>query len=185
VSNNSQIHKSAQVSEKGVEIGANCIIEEFVSIKPGTIIGDNCIIQAGSRLGDSGFEFKRTSDGILAVNHDAGLIIGNNVQVGANSTVGRGFLGKDTSIGDDTKIDFGVSIAHRSSIGKRVFIAAGVVVSGSTQIGSDTWIGPSAVISNGLTIGERSHIALGSVVVKSFPENSWLMGVPARNVPKS
>jgi UDP-3-O-[3-hydroxymyristoyl] glucosamine N-acyltransferase len=185
VSKSARIHHTAQISKYGVQIGANCIIEEFASIKPGTILGDNCVIQAGSRLGDSGFEFKRTSEGILAIAHDGGLILGQNVQIGANSTLGRGFLSMDTTIGDDTKIDFGVSIAHRSTIGDRVFIAAGVVVSGSTFIGSDTWIGPSAVISNGLMIGENSHIALGSVVVKSFPANSWLMGVPARNIPKN
>ena len=184
ISDSSQIHPSVEIPKFGVRIGENCIIEEYVSIKSGTSIGNDCVIQAGARLGDSGFEFKRTTKGIISVAHDAGLIIEDHVQIGANSTLGRGFMGRDTLIGEQTKIDFGVSIAHRARIGKRVFIAAGVVVSGSTDIGSDTWIGPSAVLSNGLTIGEGSHVALGSVVVKSFPEKSWLMGVPARNIPK-
>ena len=184
ISGSSQVHPSVDIPKFGVRIGENSVIGEFVSIKSGTSIGHNCVIQAGVRLGDSGFEFKRTSKGIITVVHDAGLIIEDHVQVGANSTLGRGFMGKDTLIGEQTKLDFGVSIAHRSRIGKRVFIAAGVVVSGSTEIGSDTWIGPSAVLSNGLTIGEGSHIALGSVVFKSFPEKSWLMGDPARNIPK-
>lgn len=176
------INDKAQIDEYGVVIGKNTRIDAFTTIRKGTTIGNHCVIQAGSKIGESGFEFKRTTKGILEVVHDAGVTIGNNVQIGANSTIGKGFLGKDTVIGDNTKIDFGVSVAHRSEIGKEVFIAAGVVVSGNVKLGSNSWVGPSATLSSSISIGERSFIALGSVVVANFPANSRLMGVPARKV---
>jgi acetyltransferase-like isoleucine patch superfamily enzyme len=178
-----RIHPTAVISPTGVRILGGSEIGPFTVIEAGTSIGSDCVIQAGAKLGLSGFEFKRTLTGIISVRHENGLEIGNNVQVGANSTIGNGFLGTSTKILDDSKIDFGVSIAHRSQVGRRVFIAAGAVISGSVEIGDDCWIGPSATLSNGIRIGHRSFVALGSVVVSNFDDDSRLMGVPARKVP--
>lgn len=182
ISPSALIHESASIENTGVVIGESTIIGPFVTISRGSKIGKNCIIQAGAKIGESGFEFKRTSKGILAVNHESGTTIEDNVQVGANSTVGRGFLGQDTIIGKDTKIDFGVSIAHRSKVGSGVFIAAGAVISGNVKIGDLTWIGPSATLSNSISIGAESFVAIGSVVLSSCPPKSRLLGVPAKQI---
>jgi UDP-3-O-[3-hydroxymyristoyl] glucosamine N-acyltransferase len=185
ISSSAKVSPSAYISPRGVRIGSQTVVDEFVSIQAGTTIGQNCVIQSGCRLGDSGFEFKRTKYGIVSVFHDGGLDIGDEVYIGANSTIARGFLGKDTKLGKQTKIDFGVSIAHRTQIGERVFVAAGTVISGSVLVGDDTWIGPSVVVSNGIEIGRSSHIVLGSIVLKGMKENSWYMSVPERNILRS
>ena len=79
------------------------------------IIGENCIIRAGAIIGASGFEHKRTSKGILSVMHDGRVRIANEVEIGADTNIAKGFYGRDTIIGDQTKIDALVHVAHAVS----------------------------------------------------------------------
>jgi UDP-3-O-[3-hydroxymyristoyl] glucosamine N-acyltransferase len=163
------IHSTAFVAQQNVIIGKNCIIEPNVTILDGVEIGEDCVVRAGAVLGISGFEMKRTSHGILPVEHDGTVIIGNQVEIGPNNTIIKGFHNRHTVIGNETKFDALVHFAHGAKIGKRSLIAAHAMIAGSATIGDDVWIGPSASVSSGVCIGNNAFITLGSVVVKNVP----------------
>ena len=155
----------ASISDKNVVIERDVIIEANVSILPNVTIGAGSIIRAGAIIGSSGFEYKRTSEGLMPVVHDGHLNIGANVEVGGGSHVGQGFSFAQTEICDGTKLDALVHFAHGSRIGTHSLIAAGTIVSGSARIGHNVWIGPGCVISNGVSIGDNAFIGIGSVVL--------------------
>lgn len=170
------IHDKAYVSEYNVQIGKNVIIEPNVTILPDVVIGDNCIIRANTVIGAEGFEHKRTSKGILSVFHTGKVIIGNNVEIGASNAISKGFIFSDTIIGDETRTDNLVHIAHSAQIGKRCFLPACAMVAGDTRIGDDCWIGPNASISSQVKLGNKSFITIGAVVTKDVQENQTVSG---------
>jgi UDP-3-O-[3-hydroxymyristoyl] glucosamine N-acyltransferase len=170
------VHPTAFVASINVKIGKNCLIEPNVTILDSVEIGDDCIVRAGAVLGINGFEMKRTSRGILMVEHDGKVIIGNKIEIGPNNTIIKGFHYRHTIIGDDTKFDALIHFAHCAQIGKRCRIAAQAMIAGSATIGDDVWIGPNASVSSGVTIGDNAFITLGSVVVKNVPSFSKVTG---------
>jgi len=170
------IHNSANISDYNVVIGEKVEIGPNVTILPDVEIGDNSIIHAGSILGCYGFEIKRTLKGILSVIHDGKLIIGKNVQIGFNSTIYKGFKRNYTIIGNFTKIDNLVYIAHGVKIGEECFIIGNSMISGSSELGDRVWVGPSAVISNKLKIGSDAMISIGSVVTRDVKSNQKVTG---------
>jgi UDP-3-O-[3-hydroxymyristoyl] glucosamine N-acyltransferase len=170
------VSQSAYIEEKNVTIGARTVIEPGAVILGPAIIGENCIIRAGAIIGASGFEHKRTSKGILSVTHDGRVRIANEVEIGAGTNVAKGFHGRDTVIGDQTKVDALVHIAHAVSIGARCLIAAQAVLCGSVIVGDDVWIGPSVTISNGLKVGNGAFITIGSCVVRDVREGERVTG---------
>lgn len=176
VSSSSSIHESAFISPTGVIIEDGVTIEPMVSILSGTIIKKGSLIRAGSTIGAEGFEHKRTESGILSVVHDGSAIIGEDVEIGANNTIAKGILGVDTTIGNQTKTDCLVHIAHSSSIGERCLIAASAMIAGSVKMGSDVWIGPNSTISSGISIGKNSSVTLGSVVTRDVPDGQKVTG---------
>jgi len=169
-----EIHPTALISESGVEIGANCVVEPGVTIQPGTFIGANSIIRAGSHIGSDALDIKEDEHGNpLMTDHLGGVQIGENVEIGHNSVVDRSiFRQTATTIGEYTKIGCLSNISHGVQIGARNKIAAGVKICGSTTIGEDNWIGPGAIVSNLLSVGSRNYIALGSHVLTDL-ENDW------------
>jgi UDP-3-O-[3-hydroxymyristoyl] glucosamine N-acyltransferase len=169
------IHKTAYVAERNVIIGKNCIINAHATILEDVELGDNCVIQSGAVLGSEGFEYKRVKNGILPVYHDGKAIIGNFVDIGANTCIDKGFSFRDTIIGDETKIDNLVHIGHSANIGKRCFIAACAQI-GAVSMGDDVWVGPSVNLLSGQKIGESSFITVGSVVTKDVLENQKVTG---------
>lgn len=170
------IHESAVVAPKGVIIHDNVLLEPNVVIMPGVEIGSNSIIRSGAKIGVEGFEHKRTSKGIISVVHDGKVNIGSSVEIGANNTVAKGVLQVDTSVGDNTKTDCLVHIAHGTSIGKNCLIAASAMIAGSVVVGDDVWIGPSASISSQIKVGDNAFITLGSVVVRDVPAGAKVTG---------
>lgn len=168
----------ASVATQNVRIGNNVVIEEFVSIKEGVTIGDNTIIRAGCVVGGQGFEFKRMPEGgVLPVEHYGGVIIGNDVEIQQLTNVSRAVYAWDnTIIGDGTKIDALVHVAHAVKLGKRCFAAAGAMIAGSTVFGDDTWIGVNATISNCLKVEKSARVSLGSVVTKNVNEGETVTG---------
>lgn len=170
------VDAKASVSEYNVEIGKNVVIEPNATVLPDVVIGDNCIIRAGAVLGSEGYEHKRTSRGIVSVFHDGKVILGKNVEIGANSCLDKGFRYRATKIGDFTKIDNLVHISHCVHIGKNCFIICGAVVSGTVTIMDDVWIGPNAVTAPHITIGDAGFVTLGSVVTQSVKEREWVTG---------
>lgn len=171
-----RIHDRAYVAPNGVTIGPGVVIEPMVTVMPGVRIGGYSIIRAGSSLGVEGFEHKRLTGGLLSVIHDQFCDIGEYVEIGANNTVARGLMGEDTRVGDYTKTDCLVHIAHCAQIGKRCIIPAAAMIAGSTVIGDDVWIGPNASISSQVRIGNGAFVTLGSVVVRDVPENGHVTG---------
>ncbi len=170
------IHPRAYVSEFNVAIGENTIIGPNVTILPDVTIGDNCVIQSGAVIGSEGYEYKRTTKGILPVFHDGKVQIGNRVEVGANTCIDKGFSFRQTIIDDEVKVDNLVHIAHGVQIGKRSFIIASCMLGGSVTIREDVWIGPNATIAPGLTIEKGGFVTLGSVATRNVAEAEWVTG---------
>lgn len=176
IGQNPSIHKTAYVSDYNVKIGDNVIIEPNVSILRDVEIGDSVTIRAGSVIGAEGFEHKRTSKGIVSVLHDGKVIIGNRVVIGALNGISKGFSYRHTRIGDETKTDNLVHIAHCVQIGKRCFLPASCMIAGSTTLGDDVWIGPHATVSSQINIGNNAYITLGAVVTRNVQENQKVTG---------
>ena len=173
-----QIDPRAVIDPKNVTISANTVIESGVIIYGSTIIGENCIIRSGTVLGGSGLEFMRMgSSGMLAVEHCGKLVINDRVEIQYNCNVSRSlFPWHETHIGNDTKIESLVHIAHGSHIGKRNLIAASACICGSAQTGDDVWVGPNATISSEVKVGNGARITLGSVAASDVPENTTVSG---------
>ena len=168
------------IIEKNVHIGNNCkigsntiirnaIIKDYVSIL------DNCVI------GKKGFGFFPDKNKNLRYPHIGIVIINDNCEIGCGSTIDRGSL-SNTEIGKNTFLDNQIHIAHNVKIGENTIIAGQVGVAGSSIIGNNVKIGGQAGISGHLKIGNNVDIAGGSGVIKSIPDNSKVMGYPAKNI---
>jgi len=164
------------------KIGDNTVIYDRVSLVQNCVIGRNCVIQSGVTMGADGFAFERHENGELErFPHMGRVIIGDNVEIFANSNIVRGSL-SDTVIGDGTKIDALVHIAHNAIIGKNCMIIAGSVVGGSTKIGDSTWIGINASLKNKIKIGNNVIVAAGACVINDVPDEDIVAGIPAKSI---
>ena len=188
------IHNEARIG-KNVSIGAysvigkviigdGCIIDSNVRIYDGVVMGCHCEIKAGAVLGGAGFGYERDSYGNkFRFPQIGGLIIGNYVEVGANTCIDRGAL-SDTIIGDYTKINNLCHIAHNNKIGKNVSITGCVNVSGGNVIEDDVWIAPNSSLVGYVHIGKGAVIGMGAVVVKDIPAGETWVGNPAHRLEK-
>lgn len=168
------------VIEDGCIIGDNCIIEHNVVIQSGTVMGDNTRIRSGSCIGGDGFGFERLEDGTpLRFPHLGRVLIGSNVEIGANNTIARGTM-SDTIISDNVKTDNQVHIAHNCFIGENALITAAAELSGGVKIGVNCWIGPNATLIQKITIGDGAFIGIGAVVTKNVAEYTLVAGNPAK-----
>ena len=156
------------------------LIYPNVTIYQNVTIGKNCIIHSGVTIGSDGFGFEKNEKGLWEkFPHVGGVTIGDNVEIQANSAISRGAL-SNTKIGNGTKIDNLVHVAHNVIIGNNCFIAAGTIFGGSATIGDNCWLGLNCTIRDWITLGNNVTVGMGSVVTKSFGDNVTLMGVPAR-----
>lgn len=163
-----------------VTMGDNVIIKNNVSIEGKVKIGDNTIIHSGVVIGTDGYGYFQNSEGInLKVPHYGGVIIGRDVEIGANTCIDRGTL-DDTIIGDNVKIDNLCHIAHNVVIKDNCSVIALSILGGSVVLEKDSYIAPGAIIKNQLTIGENSLVGLGAVVIKDVEKNKVVAGVPAK-----
>ena len=161
-------------------IGNNTIIHGNCSIYKNVIIGNNVTINSGCVIGSDGFGYERKEDKeFVKFPHLGGVKIGNNVEIGANTTIDKGALDY-TIIEDGVKIDNLIHIAHNVKVGKNTAIIANCMVAGSVIIGENSWIGPSTSILESIRIGDNSFIGMGSVVIKNIPNEEVWVGVPAR-----
>lgn len=193
----SGIHPSAIIDEKSkigknVFIGPNTVINDSsigdntqifgnCFIFSGTIIGQHVIINPGTVIGADGFGYSRNEFGsIEKFPHLGGVIIGDNVEIGSNTSIDKGTLG-NTIIKEGVKIDNLVHIAHNVVIEPHCMVIANSMIGGSVKIGEMSWISPGASILNGLTIGKNVTVGMGAVVTKNIPDNETWAGNPARN----
>ena len=171
------IHPGSHVMDS-VVIGSHTTIFPNVVIYPNTVIGANCIIHAGAVIGADGFRFHHAVDGtVTKFPHAGNVVIGDRVEIGANSTIDRStFLADSTKLGDDVKIDNQVHIAHNVKISRGVTIAAQTCVSGSVMIGERTWIGAGVTISDSVTVGSNAQLLVNAVVVSDVPDGARYSG---------
>jgi len=164
-----------------VQIGSDCILHSNVTIYDNVIIGDRVVLHSGCVLGADGFGFVRTGDHYEKFPQIGRVEIGNDVEIGANACVDRAALGV-TYIGDGTKLDNMVHIAHNCRIGRHVVIAAqtglsgGVVVEDYAVIGGQVGIGDKARIETGAVLGSGCGILTSKIVRK----DQVVWGIPAR-----
>lgn len=164
------------------EIGDNVYIYGNVYIHDKVKIGNNVIIQSGSVIGSDGFGLTRNENYEFEnFPHIGGVIIEDNVEIGANTTIDRGTLG-NTLLKEGCKIDNLVHIAHNVEIGKHTAIVANVMIAGSTKIGDFCWIAPSSSIRDRVNIPSNTTIGLGAIVVKSVNKSGIYTGNPAKEL---
>ena len=168
------------IIESNVKIGSNCIIGNNVLIKY-SIIGNNVRILDGSVIGKKGFGFLPDKNHNIRYPHIGLVVINDNVEIGCNNTIDRGSI-SNTVIGLNTFIDNQVHIAHNVKIGDNCVITGQVGFAGSSSLGNNVQIGGQAGISGHLNIGNNVKIGGGSGVIKNVPDNSKVMGYPARDI---
>jgi UDP-3-O-[3-hydroxymyristoyl] glucosamine N-acyltransferase len=160
-----------------VRIGRDCIIGANATITH-ALIGDRVIIHTGARLGQDGFGYLPGPRGHGKVPQVARVIVQNDVEIGANTTIDRGFI-RDTVIGEGTKIDNLVQIAHNCEIGRHCVLAAFVGISGSVTVGDYVMMGGRVGIADNVTVGSGAMLAAGSGVLGDIPPNTKWGGLPA------
>ena len=168
------------IIEKNVTIGDNCSVGSN-SILRNTLIKDNVKILDNCVIGKHGFGFFPNNNQNLRYPHIGIVIIEDNCEIGCGSIIDRGSM-SNTIIGKNTYSDNQIHIAHNVKIGKNSIIAGQVGIAGSSIIGNNVKIGGQAGISGHLKIGNNVEIAGGSGVIKSVPDNSKVMGYPAKNI---
>lgn len=175
----------------GVAIGPHCVIGDGVAIGddtrlwPGVTIysgaklGDRVFVQAGARIGCDGFGYVFRDGAHQKIPHVGRCIIGDDVEIGANTTIDRGSI-DDTVVGNGTKIDNLVHIAHNVRIGEKCLLMAQVGVAGSVTIGDGAILAGQAGISGHLSIGAGARLAAQAGVFGDIPAGETWSGYPAR-----
>jgi UDP-3-O-[3-hydroxymyristoyl] glucosamine N-acyltransferase len=183
---------------ENVKIGKNCLIGHNSILESNVIIGDNCSIGSntiirntliknnvsildGCVIGKKGFGFFPNKEKNFKYPHIGIVIINDNAEIGCGSTIDRGSM-SNTIIGKNTYLDNQIHIAHNNKIGDNCIIAGQVGFAGSSTLGNNVMIGGQAGISGHLKIGNNVQIGGGSGVIKNIPDNSRVMGYPAKDL---
>lgn len=180
IGDNCRIGEHALIGDNSI-IGSNVVIEERASLK-NCRIGDGCIIQSGASIGSDGFAYERYPDGRLErFPHLGAVVLGKNVEISANCSITRGSL-SDTTIGDGTKLDALVHVAHNVQIGRDCQLAAGTIIGGSTTLGDSCWTGLNSTLKDQICIGNSVLVAAGACVIGNVPDGDIVAGVPAKSI---
>jgi UDP-3-O-[3-hydroxymyristoyl] glucosamine N-acyltransferase len=164
---------------ENVHIGSNTVIFPGATILSETQIGADCVIHSGCVIGADGFGFAPQENGeYQKIPQTGNVIIGNRVEIGANSTIDKATLGA-TRIADGVKLDNQIQIAHNVEIGENTVMAAQSGVAGSSKVGKNCVIGGQVGIVGHITIGDGTKIQGQSGVISNVAENSKLQGTPA------
>jgi UDP-3-O-[3-hydroxymyristoyl] glucosamine N-acyltransferase len=160
-----------------IVIGKDSVIYDSVSLKY-CLIGERAIIHSGVRIGQDGFGYAVDKGEYIKVPQIGKVIIGNDVEIGANSTIDRGAIG-DTIIGDRTKIDNLVQIGHNVEIGKNCFIVSQVGIAGSTILGDYVVLGGQVGVAGHLKIGSYVQAGAQAGIMKDVKTKEVVWGCPA------
>ena len=180
IGNNVKIYPNSFVGDN-VTIGDNCVFFAGVRIYSETVIGNNCTIHSGTIIGSDGFGFAPQEDGTYKkVPQIGNVIIEDNVEIGACSTIDRATLGS-TIIRKGVKLDNHIQVAHNVEIGENTVIASQTGIAGSTKIGKNCMIGGQVGIVGHITIGNNVKIQAQSGIGKSLADGEVVQGTPAFN----
>ena len=163
----------------GVAVGDDATIYPHVVCYPGTVVGARVILHAGARLGVDGFGYAPGPAGHEKIPHVGRCIIGDDVEIGANTTIDRGSV-DDTVIGAGTKIDNLVHIAHNCRVGSRCLIMAQVGLAGSVRVEDGAILAGQVGVGGHLTVGARARVGAQGGVIGDIPAGATVSGYPAR-----
>lgn len=163
----------------GVRVGSGSHLHPHVVAYPGTEIGDRVTLHAGARLGVDGFGYAWIEGGHRKVPQVGRCIVGDDVEIGANTCLDRGSLG-DTVVEEGAKLDNLIHLAHNVRFGAHSAAAALVGIAGSTTVGRGVFFGGQAGVIGHLHLGDGARIAAAAAVLKSVPPGETWSGVPAR-----
>ena len=177
IEDNVQIGSGVYIGENSV-IGSGSKIYPNVTVYDSVEIGDHCIIHSGTVIGSDGLGFAKDNGEWVKIEHLGKVVIGNNVEIGSNTSIDRGSVG-NTLIEDNVKIDNLVHLAHNVKIGSGTAIAANSAVAGSSSIGKNcTLAGCCAVVDN-IEVTDEVHITAMSLITKSIKEKGvYSSGTP-------
>jgi UDP-3-O-[3-hydroxymyristoyl] glucosamine N-acyltransferase len=180
IGNNVKIYPNSFIGDN-VTIGDNCVFFAGVRIYSETEIGNNCTIHSGTIIGSDGFGFAPQEDGTFTkVPQIGNVIIEDNVEIGACTTVDRATLGS-TIIRKGVKLDNHIQVAHNVEIGKNTVIAAQTGIAGTTKIGKNCLIGGQVGFAGHLVIGDGVKIQAQSGIGKNIEAGEVVQGSPAFN----
>lgn len=170
--------RAGAVIHRGVEIGEQCVIGSNTTLSH-CILGNRVTIYPGAQIGQRGFGFAiDPAAGFFTVPQLGRVIIGDDVEIGANSTVDRG-AGPDTIIGNGTRLDNLVQIGHNVEIGQYCVMAGQAGIAGSTKLGDFVMVGGQAALAGHLNIGAGAQIAGKSGIMRDVEAGANMMGYPA------
>ena len=169
----------------GVHLGENCTLGDGCILHPGVVLyadtrmRDRVIVHANSVIGADGFGYRFEAGRFDRIPHTGGVVVGSDVEIGACSTIDRGMIG-DTVIGDGTKLDNHVQVAHNCQIGPHNVAAAMVGLAGSVTTGAYVRFGGNSGVKEHCTIGDQANIGAKAAIIDDVPAQSTYHGVPAK-----
>lgn len=175
-----QIYPQAYVGA-GCSIGDGTTLYSGVKVYDGCRIGNGCIIHSGAVIGADGFGFAPEGDGYRKIPQMGIVVIGDDVEIGANTTVDRATMGR-TYVADGVKLDNLIQIAHNVEVGKSTVMASQAGIAGSTKIGSHCMIGGQVGLAGHITVGDGAQIAAQSGTQKDIAPGARLFGSPAMDL---
>ncbi|MCC6484003.1 MAG: UDP-3-O-(3-hydroxymyristoyl)glucosamine N-acyltransferase [Armatimonadetes bacterium] len=164
----------------GVRIGENTVINPHVTIYPTCRIGSRVIIHSGAVIGADGFGFNQVEGTHQKIPHIGSVLIHDDVEIGANVTIDRSRTGS-TEIGEGTKIDNLVHVAHNVKVGRNCIIVAQVGISGSVVVGDNVILAGQAGVKDHVTIGDGAQVAARAGIIADVSKGSRIAGFPARS----
>lgn len=174
-----QIHAHG-VLEEGVRVGPDAVLHARVTIRRGCTLGARVVIQSGAVIGSDGFGYAQdAARRHIPIPQVGTVVLGDDVEIGANSTVDRATLGA-TRIGRGTKLDNYVHIGHNVEIGEDVAMAAACFIAGSVRIGNRVLMGGMSGVADHLTVGDDAVVLGDTGVTRNVPPRTVVSGHPAR-----
>ena len=164
---------------EGCTIGEDCVLHANVTLYRNVTLGSRVILHSGAVIGADGFGYAFGPQGALKIHHLGSVVLGDDVEVGANSCIDRATLG-ETRIGPRTKIDNLCQIGHNVVMGSDCVIAGGAAIGGSTVLGRGVFLGGSVAVTDHVKLGDGVRIVGRSSVTKSVPAGEIWAGYPAK-----